>query len=267
MKSNWLYDQGALWIVLVLMATMILAFELAYAAGRRWHADTHSAGREVFVAIKVSLLGLLALLLAFAFGMASDRYADRQRLVTSEAITLHSLLLHSSLLPEPARAQFQASLRELVDARLAFFAARQNLPAVQAAIDRTEKLHGELWGLVKVEALRDPPLRGLEGMIRSMNDEWSLHRQRVHAFENRVPEGVILLLFGGAILALGAVGFAGGIANHRGTIGKWLLAVILGGTIFIVLDLDSERRGIFQISQEPIVHFKELLNRNNDNSP
>ena len=138
---------------------------------------------------------------------------------------------------------------------------------MQAAIDRTEKLHGELWGLVKVAALRDPPLRGLEGMIRSMNEEWSLHRQRVHAFENRVPEGVILLLFGGAILALGAVGFAGGIANHRGTIGKWLLAVILGGTIFIVLDLDRERRGIFQISQEPIVHFKELLNRNKDNSP
>lgn len=267
MKSNWLYDQGALWIVLVLTAIMILAFELAYAAGRRWHADTHSAGREVFVAIKVSLLGLLALLLAFAFGMAADRYADRQRLVTSEAIALHSLLLHSSLLPEPARAQFQTSLRQLVDARLAFFSARRNLPAVQAAIDRTEKLHGEMWGVVRNEILRDPPVRGLEGMIRSMNEEWSLHRQRVHAFENRVPEGVILLLFGGAILALGAVGFAGGIANHRGTIGKWLLAVILGGTIFIVLDLDRERRGVFQISQEPIVHFKELLNRGGDKSP
>ena len=267
MKSNWLYDQGAFWIVLVLTAIMILAFELAYAAGRRWHADTHSAGREVFVAIKVSLLGLLALLLAFAFGMAADRYTERQRLVTAEAITLHSLLLHSSLLPEPARAQFQAALGQLVDARLAFFSARRNLAAVQTAIDRTEKLHGEMWGVVKAEILRDPPVRGLEGMIRSMNEEWSLHRQRVHAFENRVPEGVILLLFGGAILALGAVGFAGGIANHRGTIGKWLLAVILGGTIFIVLDLDRERRGVFQISQEPIVHLKELLNRNSDNSP
>lgn len=104
-------------------------------------------------------------------------------------------------------------------------------------------------------------------MIRSLNDEWSLHRQRVHAFENRVPEGVILLLFGGAILAMGAVGFAGGIANHRGTAGKWLLAGLLGGTIFIVLDLDRERRGFFQISQEPMLHFKELLNRGSDSPP
>lgn len=76
-----------------------------------------------------------------------------------------------------------------------------------------------------------------------------------------------LLLFGGAILALGAVGFAGGIANHRGTAGKWLLAVLLGGTIFIVLDLDRERRGFFQISQEPIIHLRQLLDRGSHSAP
>ena len=261
MKSNWLYDEGAFWVVAGLVAVMLLAFELAYWAGRRWHADTPNAGREVFVAIKVSVLGLLALLLAFAFGMAADRYAERQRLVMNEAITLHSVLLHSSLLPEPARSEFQKWFRQLVDARLAFFDARQNLVAVEEALERTEKLHSQLWGLVRNEALRNPAMPGVEGMMRSLNEEWSLHRQRVHAFENRVPEGVTLLLFGGAILALGAVGFAGGIANHRGTTGKWLLAVLLGGTIFIILDLDRPRRGVFEISQEPIMHLKQLLDR------
>src|SRR6185436_13977310 len=101
MKSNWLYDQDALWIVVFLMAAMLLSSELGYRTGRRWHSDTHEAGREVFVAIKVSLLGLLALLLAFAFGMAADRYAERQRLVTDEANMLHRVLLHGTLLPEP----------------------------------------------------------------------------------------------------------------------------------------------------------------------
>jgi hypothetical protein len=75
------------------------------------------------------------------------------------------------------------------------------------------------------------------------------------------------LLFAGAIIALAAVGFAAGIANHRGTVGKLLLAVLLGATIFIVLDLDRPRHGVFQISQEPIVHLKELLDRGADISP
>jgi len=229
--------------------------------GRRWHSDTQNAGREVFVAIKVSMLGLLALLLAFAFGMAADRFSERQRLVTDEADMLHRVLLHGGLLPEPARAQFYKSLRQLVDARLAFVEARQNRVAVEEAIDRTEIHHGELWRLVRDEALRDPAMPGNHGMLQALNDEWSLHRQRVHAFENRVPEGVTLLLFTGAIVAFAAVGFAGGIANHRGKTGTWLLVVLIGATIFVVLSLDRSRSGVFLISQEPILHVKELLNR------
>jgi hypothetical protein len=264
MQSNWLYDRSALWIVAILFAGMLLAFEFAYRAGRRWQADTHDAGREVFVAIKVSILGLLALLLAFAFGMAADRYAYRQRLVTDEANVLHRVMLYGSLLPEPDRAQYQSLLRQLVDARLSFFDALQNLAGVEEAINRTEKLHGDLWEIVKKDVLRDPHAQPIAGMMQSLNDEWSLHRQRVHAFEDRVPEGVTLLLFGGAILAMAAVGFAGGIGRHRATVGKYLLATLIAGTIFIILDLDRSRRGIFKISQEPILHFKELLNRDAD---
>jgi len=264
MSSNWLYDQGALWIVAVLLAAMLLAFELAYRMARRWHSKTHDAGREVFVAIKVSLLGLLALLLAFTFGMAADRYAERQRLVTDEANVLHSVLLRSSLLPEPARARFQQLFRQFVDARLAFFDARRNLVAVQEAIDRTERLHHQMWMLVQAEAVRDPPLQAAAPLMQSLTDEWTIHRQRVHAFENRVPDSVVLLLFSGAIIALAAVGFAAGIANHRGTAGKWLLAVLLAATILVVLDLDRPRRGIFRISQEPLLHLKQVFERETD---
>ena len=267
MKPDWLYNQSAFWIVVVLLAAMLVAFELAYRSGRCWHSNTHDTGREVYVAIKVAVLGLLALLLAFAFGMAADRYSERQRLVTEEANVLHRMLLYGDLLPAPACAQFQKSFRELVDARLEFFDAGQKLNAVQAAIERTEKLHHQLWGLVRGEALRDPPMKGVDGMMKALNDEWTLHRQRVHAFEDRVPDGVVLLLFGGAILALAAVGYAGGIANHRMTVGKWLLVILIGGTIFVVLDLDRPRRGIFRISQEPIVHLKELLNREDIRCP
>jgi hypothetical protein len=259
MKSNWLYDQSALGTVAVLLAVMLLAFELAYQIARRWHTATEHAGREVFVAVKVSLLGMLALLLAFTFGMAVDRYAERQRLVTAEANLLHGMLLQSTLLPEGARAQFRQLFGQFVDARLAFFDARRNLVAVEQAINLTEELHRQMWELVRTEMLRYLPMNGAEGMVRSLNEEWTIHRQRVHAFENRVPDAVVMLLFGGAVIAMAALGFAAGIANHRGTTGKLLLAALLAGTILVVLDLDRPRRGIFQISQEPMVHLKQLF--------
>jgi len=264
MKSNWLYDQSALGTVVVLLVAMLLAFELAYQIARRWHSAMEDAGREVFVAVKVSLLGLLALLLAFAFGMAVDRHAERQRLVTDEADTLHSILLHSTLLPEAPRTRFRQLFGQFVDARLAFFDSRRNLVAVEQAVDLTEELHRQMWELVKVETIRDPPMKGAEGMMRTLNQEWAIHRQRVHAFENRVPDAVVLLLFGGAVIAMAALGFAAGIANHRGTAGKLLLAALLAGTILVVLDLDRPRRGIFPISQEPMSHLKQLFERDSE---
>src|SRR6185295_931416 len=104
-------------IVILLVSAMFVIAELAYRAGLRRHERTHDAGRDVFVAVKVALLGLLALLLAFAFGMAADRYAERQRLVTDEANRLYEVYLRSSLLTEPARAKFQQTFREFVKAR------------------------------------------------------------------------------------------------------------------------------------------------------
>lgn len=267
MKSNWLYDQGALGILAVLMVAMMLVAELSYRAGRRWHARTHDAGRDVFVAIKVSLLGLLALLLAFSFGMAADRYSERQRLVTDEANLLNGILLRSSLLPEPARGRFEQLFGQFVEARLAFFDSRRNLVEVEEAIDLTEKLHRQIWMLVKDEALRDPPPRGANDLMGALIDEWGIHRQRVHAFENRVPDAVLLLLFGGTLVAMAAVGFAGGIADHHGTMGMLLLAVLLGGTVLVILDLDRPRRGFFQISQEPILHVRETLRRHAEGRP
>jgi hypothetical protein len=86
---------------------MLLAFELAYRTGRRWHADTHDAGREVFVAIKVSILGLLALL-AFAFRNGGGPL--RRSAAPGDGQSGLRVMLYGSLLPEPDRAQFRNSL-------------------------------------------------------------------------------------------------------------------------------------------------------------
>ena len=45
---------------------------------------------------------------------------------------------------------------------------------------------------------------------------------------------------------------------------KLLLAALVAGTNLVVLDLDRPRRGIFQISQEPMLHLKQLFERDAD---
>ena len=102
---------------------------------------------------------------------------------------------------------------------------------------------------------------------RELDDELRFHLE--HHISAEMKNGCsreeatrrALLLFGGVVIAMAALGFAAGIANHRGTTGKLLLAALLAGTILVVLDLDRPRRGIFRISQEPMLHLKQLFER------
>ena len=70
-----------------------------------------------------SVLGLLALLIAFSFSLSLQRYDARRELVISEANALGTTWLRTGLLDEADRTRLQALLREYVDIRVEFGAA------------------------------------------------------------------------------------------------------------------------------------------------
>jgi uncharacterized membrane protein len=98
MRLSWLCEQDASWIVLILMVALLLAAEIGYRVGCRWHSHSDAA-KDHFDDIRNSLLGILALLLAFAFGTSLQRHETRRQLVTEDATVLRALYLRSSLLP------------------------------------------------------------------------------------------------------------------------------------------------------------------------
>ena len=66
-----------------------------------------------------SMLGLLALLLAFSFSMALDRYEERRHLVIQEANAIGTAYLRTQLLDEPHRARLSGLLVDYTDNRIA----------------------------------------------------------------------------------------------------------------------------------------------------
>lgn len=75
----------------------------------------------------------------------------------------------------------------------------------------------------------------------------------------RVPETVILLLFLGAALSLGTVGFHAGLHRHRSLINAVMLVIVLGAVIMLVVDLDRPRRGFLQVSQQPMLDVNDQI--------
>jgi hypothetical protein len=263
LKPSWLYQQDSVWIVAVLFLAMIFTSELACRFGRRWYPRADDLRRGHLVSVLGPLLGLLALLLSFTFAMSANRYDARRQLVVADANVLGGLYLQAGLLPVAERTEFKRQLHQYVDLRSRLAHLRRDGTAEQAAEAGMESdgIHARMWAVIQKAALAVPPAHGADMMLKGLVDASSIQRERLLAFESRVPDPVIWLLLWGALVAMSAIGLSGGLGNHRGLPARIIVSILLCGTIYVVLDLDKPHQGLIQVSQTPILRLLQVLER------
>ena len=268
MNSSWLYRQDSICVVLVLLLGMALAGEIGCRLrGRRWHHALMRPGSDIF-GQSWFVLGLLALLLSFTFAMSAQRYNERRELVVRDANALGGLYLQSDLLPDAARKEFKQLLRQYVDlrAQIAFLHHdATNVETAQAAT-RSESIHQQMWKVIKDVPGSSSPLQEND-MFKGLIDAMSTYRERIFSWESRVPDPVIWLLLFGALVAMCAIGFFGGLGNHRGLPARIAVTLLLCATIYVVLDLDKPHQGIMPVSQSPMLHLKRTLDSDPETLP
>jgi hypothetical protein len=81
----------------------------------------------------------------------------------------------------------------------------------------------------------------------------SLNQTRVvTGIYSRVPETVMLLLLVGSALALGMVGYNGGLSKHRSLLSAVVMIFALGAVTTLVVDLDRPQDGFLTVSQQAL---------------
>jgi hypothetical protein len=268
-SSSWLYRQHPICLVAVLMVVMTVTAEIGFRLGRRWHPRTDDARRGHLASVMGSLLGLLALLLSFTFAMSANRYDTRRQMVMSEANALGTLYLQSSVLPDAPRKAFKQILRQYVAFRAQAALLRHDASAKETAqaIAQAEGLQDQMLNVIKTSAELEPPAKSTDAMLRGLIEAVSVYRSRVFALESRVPDSIIWLILAGSATAMGAVGLSGGLGNHRGVPARVILTILLCGTIYVVLDLDRPHEGLIKISQTPMLHLSQILDRDAEAKP
>ena len=268
MNSSWLYKQDSIWIVLALLVGMVLIGEIGCRLGRHWHPRTDEARVGHIRAILGSVLGLLALLLSFTFAMSADRYNARRKLVVSDANVLGGLYLQSDLLPDASRKAFKQLLRQYVDlrAQIAFLHHDATDKETAQTTAQSERIHEQMWKVIKAVPESQSPLQA-DNMFKGLIDAMSIYRERIFSWESRVPDPVIWLLLFGALTAMSAIGFFGGLGNHRGLPARITVTLLLCGTIYVVLDMDKPHQGLVPVSQSPMLHLKQTIDRDAEAKP
>jgi hypothetical protein len=209
------------------------------------------------------LLGLLALLLSFTFSISANRYDTRRQLVVQDANVLSGLYMMSGLLPDAPRKEFKQALRAFLDLHAQPVALPRNVTADQVAqaLLQSDRIQERMWNVIREAGSMQPPPRGIDAMLKGLIDAASIQRERMLAYESRVPDAVIWLLLWNSIIAICAIGLSGGLGNHRGLPARVFVAIMICGTIDVVLELDKPRQGLIRVSQTPILRLLQVINR------
>src|SRR5450755_3042000 len=142
MPNSGLMDVLPLWVLFLAVAVVVgLSIEGGHWLGlyRRRRSEGEKEGPVG--AIVAASLGLLALTLAFTFGLAWSRYDARRQIVVEEANAIGTTYLRAGLLPDGRGVKIRKLLTEYVDVRLEAVQSGD----IETALRRSDELHRELW--------------------------------------------------------------------------------------------------------------------------
>jgi hypothetical protein len=244
-----LYDYSLFAIFLVGVVFILAASEVGRRIGR--HAAAKGGG-DVST-LESAILGLMALMIGFTFAMALSRFEARRDAVLSEANAIGTTALRARLLPQPERGEILKLLREYVAVRLDITARPVSRAELAAAIDRSNALQEALWQQAKATSTKDTGMVPTGLFIQTLNDMIDQHGKRLAALRNRVPNIVMLALFGIAAVGASFTGYGMGLEARRARLPLYLMALLLAAVILLILDLDRPSAGFIEVSQQPMI--------------
>lgn len=209
--------------------------------------------------MEASILGLLALMISFTFAMALSRYDARRDAVLAEANSIGTTALRARLLPPPHSTDCLNLLREYVQIRLDVTRKTPSPMQMEAAIARSNAIQEALWQQVKTVAGKDSGLVPTGLFVQALNDMIDNQEKRLTAGRNRVPNIVLLALYGITFIALTFTGYAAGLEKRRWRPGVYLTGLVAATVILLIQDLDRSSSGFITVSQQPMIDTAESL--------
>ena len=255
-------DAIPIWAVFAATIIVVMvAIEVGYLLGHAVHRRSEDEKESPVSAIAGSILGLAAFMLAFTFGIVSERYDARKGLVRDDAVAIRTAWKRSDFLPETDRAEAAALLRQYVDLRVKFAEAVSLEPErVKSVLAETERLQDRLWNMAVANARKDMNSDVAALYIDSLNAVNGIHASRVAVgIQARIPSEIWLVLYSITILGMMSVGYQTGIAGSKRSMARPILAVSFALVFALIASLDRPDSGVLQVTQQPLIDLRDSM--------
>ena len=186
--------------------------------------------------------------------MALSLFEVRRDALLNEANAVGTAALRARLLRAPYNTECLKLLREYIQIRLDIArSSAVSSPEATAAITRSNAIQEALWQQVKAVAAKDNAMVPTGLFIQSLNEMIDDQEKRLSAVANRVPNIIIVALYGIAIFAGAFSGYASGLEVQRAQLPIYAMAVLVATMILLIQDLDRPGAGFIKVSQQPML--------------
>jgi len=259
LKLSFLQSVPAILVAIAIFILLITFYILGYRLRLRTLVRNPEQSMDDLGAINGTLLGLLALLLAFTFGMANSRYDTRRQLVIEEANAIGTVILRTDIYPDSVRQLMRTYLREYVTSRIAFYKAGLDVEKTVTEYIRAGTISTKIWSVATTYAKADPVTTRISEMIPALNAMIDITTTRRAAGESTIPDSIMYFLF---ILCLCSSFLLGYDRKNKF---DWIVvmgfAIMLSATVFTIMDLDRPRSGLINMDgpNQKIIELQELF--------
>jgi hypothetical protein len=233
-------------VALSLFAVLFGAMELGFRLGRR---VKRGDPLPQLGAIQGATLGLLGLLLGFAFAGAASRFIERQDVIVREANAIGTAYLRADLLAEPHRTALRSAVRSYTELRIQLFLAIDDAE-IARALNGLDQAEEAMWLAAMAGVDRDRST--MMGVLPPVNEVFDLLAVRNATTDRHLPITVLVLLITCSFVSLLLIGYGCGRDRKRQLLAAGSFAFLVAAALSVTFDLDYPRRGIIRISARPL---------------
>ncbi|HRI03198.1 MAG TPA: hypothetical protein PLL77_05610 [Pyrinomonadaceae bacterium] len=255
-----LIDIVPTWLLFfIVIGVVLFASETGYRLGRNILGKSKAERESPASAISGSILGLQAFMLAFTFGIVSDRYETKKSLVREESSVIRSAWHRADFLPEPDRTASKNLLKKYVDQRISL-AASDDADAIRISQGESLVMQQQLWEIAVANFRADMSSDIGALYVESLNEIANLHAKRIGiGMQARVPTTMWAVLMSLLIMGMISLGYYTAIADSRRSRVSPILAVAFSLVIALIATLDHPGGRLMPVSQQPLINVQSEM--------
>jgi hypothetical protein len=237
---------------------LVVALEVGRLLGARARASADAETRSYATGVQTAILGLLALLLGFAFSLSASHFVANRDLVTEEANAIDTAFRRADLAAEPQRSSLKQQLRRYLETRIAYYTPDLDAPGRLRIDEESYAIQEDLWRTTRAAAERSPTYMTAL-LVYAINRVIEMHETRVDAARNHIPRVVMWLLLSMAGAGTALTGYVSVYGRGRHRSPTAIIVVLIALVLVAIVDLDRPIRGLTHGGQPSLIKLRRVM--------